>query len=86
MERRISSSASISSKSRHLPEDEEKEEDKEKEADAQEKNRRSIMKLQCMNSTKIIVLCILCLQNSMFTILRRYSQGVLKEVYSKVRD
>jgi hypothetical protein len=38
-----------------------------------------------MNSTKLLVLCILCLQNSMFTILRRYSQGVLKEIYSKVR-
>ena len=29
---------------------------------------------------------ILCLQNSMFTILRRYSLGVLKEDYSKVRE
>lgn len=37
-----------------------------------------------MNSTRLIVLLVLCLQNSMFTILRRYSQGVLKETYSKV--
>ena len=41
---------------------------------------------QCMNSTRLAVLLILCLQNSMFTVLRRYSQGVLREVYSKVRD
>ena len=39
---------------------------------------------QCMNSTRLMVLVILCLQNSMFTVLRRYSQGVLQEVYSKV--
>lgn len=32
---------------------------------------------------KLGVLCILCLQNSCFTVLRRYSQGVLKELYSK---
>ena len=35
-----------------------------------------------MNGTKIAVLLILCLQNSIFTVLRRYSQGVLKERYS----
>uniref|UniRef100_A0A7R9ZQF2 Sugar phosphate transporter domain-containing protein n=2 Tax=Craspedostauros australis TaxID=1486917 RepID=A0A7R9ZQF2_9STRA len=38
---------------------------------------------QYLNSTRMLVLIILCLQNSMFTILRRYSQGVLQEVYSK---
>ena len=32
---------------------------------------------------KLFVLLVLCFQNSMFTILRRYSQGVLKEMYSK---
>lgn len=32
---------------------------------------------------KVFVLLVLCLQNSMFTVLRRYSQGVLKELYSK---
>jgi UDP-sugar transporter A1/2/3 len=37
----------------------------------------------CMSSTKMMVLVLLCLQNSMFTVLRRYSQGVLKENYSK---
>lgn len=37
-----------------------------------------------MNSTRLMVLVVLCLQNSMFTTLRRYSQGVLKENYSKV--
>lgn len=36
-----------------------------------------------MNSTRLIVLLILCLQNSLFTVLRRYSQGVLEENYSK---
>lgn len=32
---------------------------------------------------KLGVLLILCLQNSLFTVLRRYSQGVLQETYSK---
>jgi UDP-sugar transporter A1/2/3 len=36
-----------------------------------------------MNSIRLMVLLVLCLQNSMFTILRRYSQGVLQENYSK---
>jgi UDP-sugar transporter A1/2/3 len=36
-----------------------------------------------MNSTRLMVLLVLCLQNSIFTLLRRYSQGVLKETYSK---
>jgi solute carrier family 35 (UDP-sugar transporter), member A1/2/3 len=36
-----------------------------------------------MSSIKVFVLLVLCLQNSMFTVLRRYSQGVLKELYSK---
>lgn len=39
----------------------------------------------CMGGTRLLVLVILCLQNSMFTVLRRYSQGVLMETYSKVR-
>lgn len=34
-------------------------------------------------SIKWLVLFILCFQNSMFTLLRRYSQGILKESYSK---
>ena len=38
-----------------------------------------------MNSTRLMVLLVLCLQNSLFTVLRRYSQGVLQENYSKVR-
>jgi hypothetical protein len=37
-----------------------------------------------MSSMKLLVLCLLCMQNTMFTVLRRYSQGVLKENYSKV--
>lgn len=36
-----------------------------------------------MSSTKLFVLCLLCMQNTLFTVLRRYSQGVLKENYSK---
>ena len=36
-----------------------------------------------MSSMRMLVLVILCLQNSIFTVLRRYSQGVLKEIYSK---
>jgi hypothetical protein len=41
---------------------------------------------QYFSSMRMIVLLILCLQNSLFTVLRRYSQGVLREVYSKVRQ
>lgn len=52
------------------------------EQDDNGKSRRRIMK-SCLNSTKLVVLLILCLQNSMFTVLRRYSQGILKETYSK---
>jgi UDP-sugar transporter A1/2/3 len=37
-----------------------------------------------MSSMKLFVLFLLCMQNTMFTVLRRYSQGVLKENYSKV--
>jgi solute carrier family 35 (UDP-sugar transporter), member A1/2/3 len=33
-------------------------------------------------STRMLVLVVLSLQNSLFTVLRRYSQGVLKEDYS----
>ena len=32
---------------------------------------------------RLAVLLILCLQNSLFTVLRRYSQGILLETYSK---
>lgn len=39
--------------------------------------------LSFISSMRMLVLVILCLQNSIFTVLRRYSQGVLKEVYSK---
>lgn len=35
-----------------------------------------------ISSTKLAVLLILCFQNSVFTVLRRYSQGILKEKYS----
>jgi UDP-sugar transporter A1/2/3 len=56
--------------------------------DSNEKKPRGIMaSLGCcgamMNGTKLMVLMILCLQNSVFTVLRRYSQGILKEDYSK---
>lgn len=35
-----------------------------------------------MSSMKVLVLVVLCLQNSMFSVMRRYSQGVLNEKYS----
>lgn len=54
-------------------------------SDIKEKKPRGIMKLACLNGTRLMVLMILCLQNSIFTVLRRYSQGILKEDYSKVR-
>lgn len=47
-----------------------------------EEKVRSKMVSYSMNSTKMAVLLILCLQNSIFTVLRRYSQGILKEQYS----
>jgi UDP-sugar transporter A1/2/3 len=49
------------------------------------KSKMSVImgRLNCMSSTRMMVLVVLCLQNSMFTVLRRYSQGVLKENYSK---
>ena len=34
-------------------------------------------------SIKVLVLSVLCLQNSLYTVFRRYSLGVLKENYSK---
>jgi UDP-sugar transporter A1/2/3 len=40
-------------------------------------------RFHCMSSIRMVVLIVLCLQNSMFTVLRRYSQGVLRENYSK---
>jgi len=42
------------------------------------------MAFSVMSSMKLFVLFLLCMQNTMFTVLRRYSQGVLKENYSKV--
>jgi hypothetical protein len=48
-------------------------------------NSRLFAYLQCLKSARMMVLVVLCLQNSMFTLLRRYSQGVLRETYSKVR-
>lgn len=45
--------------------------------------RRRTPFFQCMSSIRLVVLVILCLQNSLYTVLRRYSQGILKEEYSK---
>lgn len=39
--------------------------------------------LGLMSGTRLAVLLILCFQNSIYTVLRRYSQGVLRERYSK---
>ncbi len=52
--------------------------------DFAKKSRIMVFK-SMMSSTKLFVLVLLCMQNTMFTVLRRYSQGVLKEIYSKVR-
>ena len=51
--------------------------------DIQKKSSIMVFK-SMMSSMKLFVLCLLCMQNTMFTVLRRYSQGVLKENYSKV--
>lgn len=45
-------------------------------------NKKQAMPRKNETIIKFGVLCILCLQNSFFTVLRRYSQGVLKETYS----
>mmetsp|Transcript_25057 Transcript_25057/g.41327 ORF Transcript_25057/g.41327 Transcript_25057/m.41327 type:complete len:377 (+) Transcript_25057:137-1267(+) len=50
--------------------------------DFAKKSRIMVFK-SMMSSTKLFVLVLLCMQNTMFTVLRRYSQGVLKEIYSK---
>jgi solute carrier family 35 (UDP-sugar transporter), member A1/2/3 len=57
-------------------------------SDAAEKTKASKPKEQFVFfgggfSTRFLVLVVLSLQNSLFTVLRRYSQGVLKETYSK---
>lgn len=52
--------------------------------DDKEENEKEPRRMKaCMSSTKFMVLMILCLQNTLFTVLRRYSLGVLKEQYSK---
>jgi hypothetical protein len=43
--------------------------------DIQKKETRGIMKFACMNSMKVLVLCVLCLQNSMFTITATIQPG-----------
>ena len=49
------------------------------------KDHRGVMArlFQGFSSIRLVVLLVLCFQNSLFTVLRRYSQGVLKERYSK---
>jgi solute carrier family 35 (UDP-sugar transporter), member A1/2/3 len=42
-----------------------------------------LSRFQWLFSMRFLVLLILCLQNSLFTVLRRFSQGVLHEKYSK---
>jgi hypothetical protein len=53
--------------------------------DLAKKSKTMVFK-SMMSSTKLFVLVLLCMQNTLFTVLRRYSQGVLKEIYSKVRN
>lgn len=47
--------------------------------DAKGYHGRSSLRMQ---SVRLLVLLLLCLQNSLFTVLRRYSKGILKEEYS----
>uniref|UniRef100_A0A7S2YJT7 Uncharacterized protein n=1 Tax=Entomoneis paludosa TaxID=265537 RepID=A0A7S2YJT7_9STRA len=49
----------------------------------QPSDARKDSKSDSQNSIKLIVLLVLCLQNSLFTVLRRYSHGVLQESASK---
>ena len=58
-------------------------EEESEDPDFAKKSRIMVLK-SMMSSTKLFVLVLLCMQNTMFTVLRRYSQGVLKEIYSKV--
>mmetsp|Transcript_30716 Transcript_30716/g.45161 ORF Transcript_30716/g.45161 Transcript_30716/m.45161 type:complete len:378 (-) Transcript_30716:643-1776(-) len=58
------------------------EEETEEDSDLAKKSKIMVFK-SMMSSTKLFVLVLLCMQNTMFTVLRRYSQGVLKEIYSK---
>ena len=60
--------------------------DEEKEDPDLNKKSKIMVFKSMMNSTKLFVLVLLCMQNTLFTVLRRYSQGVLKEIYSKVRN
>lgn len=54
----------------------------EEDSDLAKKSKIMVFK-SMMSSTKLFVLVLLCMQNTLFTVLRRYSQGVLKEIYSK---
>jgi len=51
-------------------------------ADSDESIKKSTVKMAFPSTIKMVVLAVLCLQNSIFTVLRRYSQGVLQEKYS----
>lgn len=51
--------------------------------DIRKDHRSNMSRFSCMSSIRFTVLLVLCLQNSLFTLLRRYSQGILKETYSK---
>jgi len=57
--------------------------DQEADTDLLKKTDPIMLFKSMMSSMKLFVLCLLCLQNTLFTVLRRYSQGVLKESYSK---
>lgn len=74
-----SSSSSSKKKKRHRNSDSHREE---VDIDLQKKTTIMVIK-SMMSSMKLFVLCLLCMQNTMFTVLRRYSQGVLRENYSK---
>mmetsp|Transcript_21605 Transcript_21605/g.26755 ORF Transcript_21605/g.26755 Transcript_21605/m.26755 type:complete len:392 (+) Transcript_21605:73-1248(+) len=43
----------------------------------------SLLSVFNMSGVRFMVLLVLCFQNSIYTVLRRYSQGILSETYSK---
>mmetsp|Transcript_7094 Transcript_7094/g.15497 ORF Transcript_7094/g.15497 Transcript_7094/m.15497 type:complete len:399 (+) Transcript_7094:183-1379(+) len=51
--------------------------------DRETNNAGILNQILAFGGVRFLVLMVLCLQNSMFTVLRRYSLGVLKEEYSK---
>lgn len=47
------------------------------------KDENKGFRFMCLSSVRLMVLLVLCLQNSLFTVIRRFSLGVRAEKYSK---